>query len=347
MVEFWLSTRSIPGTRRAEGFERAGWDGVTFNESQNRAGDPYVALTAAALTTSRIALATGVTNPWTRHPAVTAAAIASVQAESGGRASLGLGRGDSALAYLGLRPAPVPVLREYLACVQAYLRGDEVPMVELTRGSPLAIDGRLPLADLPAASRLDWVAYQPAARKVPVFVVASGPAVMRAAAELADRVTLAVGADPLRVGWAVDLVRAVRPDIPIGAFVNVVVHEDREQALRRAAGRIASFARFSAMHGAAAGPLGKGQREVLDGLAGEYQMTRHGGVGRQIDRLTVEFAERFAILGPARYCVDRLTELTKLGVDRFHIVGPTTDYESEARKRFVREVMRPLREVAG
>ncbi len=42
--------------------------------------------------TSRLGLGTGVTNPLTRHPAVTAAAIATVQLESGGRAVLGLGR---------------------------------------------------------------------------------------------------------------------------------------------------------------------------------------------------------------------------------------------------------------
>jgi 5,10-methylenetetrahydromethanopterin reductase len=337
-IEFWLSTRSTPASRRAAGYEKAGWDGVTFNESQNRAGDPYVAMTAAAMTTSRIRLATGVTNPWSRHPAVTAAAIASVQAEAQGRVSLGIGRGDSALAYLGLRPAPVETLRWYLGCVQTYLRGEAVPMEELTRGSSLAIDARLPLADAPAASRLEWVSYLPADQKVPVWVVASGPKVMRVAAELADRVTLAVGADPARVAWAIDQIREVRPDVSIGAFVNVVVHENTEQALRRAGGRIASFARFSAMHGTPTGPLTTAQRDVLDGMAADYQMTRHGGGGRQVGRLTMEFAERFAVLGPPSYCVDRLAELAKLGVDRFHVIGSTTEYESEARRRFMREV---------
>src|SRR4051812_34233544 len=100
--------------RSAVTLEQQGWDGVAFTESQNRSGDPYVALTAAALTTSRIKLAIGVTNPVTRHPVVTAAGIASVQLEAAGRAELGIGRGDSALAYLGLKPAGVPALRDYL-----------------------------------------------------------------------------------------------------------------------------------------------------------------------------------------------------------------------------------------
>ena len=157
--EFWLSTRSVPGSRRAAQFEAAGFDGLAFNESQNRAGDPYVAFTAAAVTTSRIQLATGVTNPWTRHPAVTASAIASVQAESGGnRVSLGIGRGDSALAYLGLRPAPLPVFRWYLTCVQAYLRGEEVPMEQAAARRP-HLRRRPAAPGGPAArSRLEWLA---------------------------------------------------------------------------------------------------------------------------------------------------------------------------------------------
>jgi 5,10-methylenetetrahydromethanopterin reductase len=343
-LEFWLSTRSIPLSRRAAALEKAGWDGVAFNESQNRAGgDPYVALTAAALTTSRIKLATGVTNPVTRHPAVTATSIASVQAESGDRVSLGIGRGDSALAHLGLRPASVETLRWYVSCVQAYLRGEEIPMAVAAGGTTHLIDERLPLADLPPSSRLQWLAYQAPEHKVPVFVVASGPRVIRLAAELADRVTLAVGADPARVKWAVDIAREVRPDVPVGAFVNVVVHDDPRQALRRSAGRIASFARFSAMHGVTAGPLAPAQQEVLEGLAADYQMTQHGGEGTQTRRLTMEFAERFAILGSPSHCIERLGELAALGVDRFHIVGATTEYESESRRNFVKHVMEPMR----
>ncbi|MDR1428151.1 MAG: LLM class flavin-dependent oxidoreductase, partial [Bifidobacteriaceae bacterium] len=45
----------------------------------------YVALTAVANATSRIGLGPGVTNPYTRHPALTAAAIATLGELSGGR----------------------------------------------------------------------------------------------------------------------------------------------------------------------------------------------------------------------------------------------------------------------
>src|SRR3954470_9743355 len=118
-VELWTSGISLPryAAKHAARVEAAGYDGLLLVDSQNLAGDTYVALTACALATSTLQLATGVTNPFTRHPAATAAAIASVNAESGGRAVLGIGRGDSALAHLGRAPAGVGYFERYVRAV--------------------------------------------------------------------------------------------------------------------------------------------------------------------------------------------------------------------------------------
>ena len=75
-IELW--TLSLPSVGRIESFaqhvERDGWDGLMLTDSQNLAPDVYVALALAARNTERIHLGTGVTNPVTRHPAVTASA---------------------------------------------------------------------------------------------------------------------------------------------------------------------------------------------------------------------------------------------------------------------------------
>ena len=68
----------------------------------------YVGLAACATATSRLKLGTAVTDPFTRHPALTAAAIASVDELSDGRAILGYGAGISGYHNLGItldRPA--------------------------------------------------------------------------------------------------------------------------------------------------------------------------------------------------------------------------------------------------
>src|SRR5215470_18825947 len=130
MVEFWLGTFPNAGrpAELARMAERDGWDGLALTDSQNLHGDAFAALAIAAHATQRLGLATGATNPATRHPAVIASAIATIQVESQGRAVLGIARGDSALAYLGRRPMPVVDFERALREVQTYLRGEAVDL---------------------------------------------------------------------------------------------------------------------------------------------------------------------------------------------------------------------------
>jgi 5,10-methylenetetrahydromethanopterin reductase len=334
----------------AQRAERDGFDGMVVVDSQNLAGDCYVALALAARETERLRLGTGVTNPYTRHPAVTASAIASVHAESGGRAVLGIGRGDSALAHLGLAPAPVPAFEEYLARVQAYLRGDEVSFAP-EDGSTRAVE-MLGLAAAPTASRLQWLPRD--LPKVPVAVAATGPKVIAAAARHADRVTFALGADSERVGWGIETARAARRaaglaagGVSFGAYVNVVCHPDAAVALALASGGMSTFARFNVMHGATHGPMADESRALLDEVHDHYDMRVHTQAGSpQAALLTPEFGATFAILGPPDHCVARLHALVALGLDHFVIVGPSLGADPEearaAHRRFVSDVLPAL-----
>lgn len=349
-IEFWTRARPLPGTSKGAAVraEEEGWDGLAFTDSQNLSGDPYVALGIAAAATERLQLGTGVTNPWTRHPAVTASAISCVHVESGGRATLGIGRGDSSLAYLGLAPASIAAFQDYLTDLGAYLRGDPVPL-ERTAGSGREADAALlPMGAGPTESRIAWLAGGSEVGSVPVFVVASGPRVIAIGARHAQRVTLAVGADTARVAWAVQEARSARPDVAVGAYVNVVVDEDRDQARALGAGAIASIARFSAMHGHMSGPADESQRAVIEAIPGSYDMHKHFATGRQADLVTEDFADRFAILGPASYCVERLEELAEIGIDRFHIMGVSRDVDPEIARSsydaFVEQVLGRVRD---
>jgi alkanesulfonate monooxygenase SsuD/methylene tetrahydromethanopterin reductase-like flavin-dependent oxidoreductase (luciferase family) len=111
-IEVWLHSfayarRAVELARRVEAW---GFDGLLVADSQNLNADVWIELGLIAAATERIWLGPGVTNPATRHPAVTASAAATLQLESGGRAVLGLGRGDSALTQIGRRPVPVAEL---------------------------------------------------------------------------------------------------------------------------------------------------------------------------------------------------------------------------------------------
>ena len=67
----------------------------------------YVLLGAIASQTKRIRLGTAVTNPITRHLTVTSSAFSTLDELSGGRATLGICVGDSALKAMGLQISTV------------------------------------------------------------------------------------------------------------------------------------------------------------------------------------------------------------------------------------------------
>jgi 5,10-methylenetetrahydromethanopterin reductase len=347
-AEVWTTGIAWPGVieRAARAAESAGFDGMAVVDSQNLAGDPYVGLTLAARETELLRLGTAVTNPVTRHPAATAAAAVTLQVAAQGRFVLGIGRGDSALAHLGRAPASVPTFERYLAVLRAYLHGKEIAFDELEfhEGVAPPVDA-LGLADAPATSRLHFL--PPGLPTVPIEVAATGPRVLAAAARHADRVLLALGADPERVRWGIDTVRAAGGK-SVGAFVNVVAHSDVAVARELASGGVATFARFSVMHGTVSGPVDAGQRDTLAAVHDAYDMTRHTQVGSpQAATLTPEFIDRFGIVGKPDACVARLEELVGLGLDKLIVTGPTLgadrDEARAARDRLAAEVLPGLR----
>jgi 5,10-methylenetetrahydromethanopterin reductase len=340
-MQLWTIASSSPRhiARVARAAEDAGLSGVVVTDSQNLAGDCYVALATAAAVTTKIGLGTGVTNPVTRHPAVTAAAIAAIQEVSGGRASLGIGRGDSALAHLGRGPASVDALTRYLVVLQQYLRGENVSFDALDFHEQLAppIED-LRLADTPTSSRLVWIAKL---AKVPVEVAATGPKVIAAAALHADRVLLAVGADPERLAWGINLGRRARTDagldpdgVRFGCYANVVTHPDVATARALVAGGLATFARFSVMHGTATGPQSEASRTTLEELHRRYDMVHHTrSDSDQASVLPDEFVDRYAVVGPVEQCVEKLRAIEALGIDKVIAIGPTAGSDpTEARR---------------
>jgi 5,10-methylenetetrahydromethanopterin reductase len=99
--------------------ERDGVRRIWVIDSQLAMKDVYAGLVVAALKTTRVGLGTGVTNAVTRHPSVTANAIAAVAEISHGRALLGLGAGDSALYGIGLKPQKVAEVEAAIAFFRA------------------------------------------------------------------------------------------------------------------------------------------------------------------------------------------------------------------------------------
>ncbi|MEY4372390.1 MAG: hypothetical protein RL219_1159 [Actinomycetota bacterium] len=159
-----MSSREVVDLARlAEqaGFDRLGISDVVFWP------DCFVLLGLVARETTRIQLGPMVTNPYSRHPAVMAGIMATLQDASEGRAFLGIGVGAGLEAVGATYPRPVAHLREAITAIRGLLAGDEVDL----HGSTLTV----------ARSRMVGPVSP-----VPVSIGSRSAQVMRLAGEIAD-----------------------------------------------------------------------------------------------------------------------------------------------------------------
>jgi 5,10-methylenetetrahydromethanopterin reductase len=157
--------------------------------------EPFTLLAAAAMATTRLRLAVGVTNPYLRHPAITAVSAMTVHELSEGRCVLGLGPGgDVALGPVGVEPVvPLTRCREAVRIIRAVCRGEPT-------------DG------------YDPPPHAFTAPDLPIYIGARRERFNRFASEAADGVFIAGVAPSLFdavVGWA----RSVRP-IAVALYVS-------------------------------------------------------------------------------------------------------------------------------
>jgi 5,10-methylenetetrahydromethanopterin reductase len=248
---------------------------------------------------------------------------------------LGIGRGDTALFHLGKPPMPVARFIEATTDLQRYLANETIDC-----------DGR--------PSRLLFLdrCRQP---KVPLDVAVSGPKMIEFSARIAERVTLAVGADPDRVAWAIDLARRAAIDsgrdpaeISFGAYVNVGCHPDVDAARGLISGAVAAFAHFSSMPGSTGAGLAEADRAVVAEVGRTYDSNEHlSNDAAHTAALKPEFVDRFAVVGPPAVCATRLLGLAGLGVERFVITGASFRSDREhartSEELLTRELVPALR----
>ena len=160
--------------------EALGFRGVWIADSQSIFRDAFVSLAACAHRTKKMLLATGVTNPVTRHPATIACSIATIDEMSGGRAILGIGTGFSSVQTLGLKPATLKQMEESTLVIRA-----------LMQRKPAVYQGH--------EIKMPWPT-----RSVPIYYASSGPKSLQLAGRVADGVLFQVGSNPKLIQYAID-----------------------------------------------------------------------------------------------------------------------------------------------
>lgn len=215
----------------ADAADRFGYDMVGIADTPGNAMDPWVAAPLVAAGTRRARVALCVTNLVTRHPAVSAAAVASVDMLAPGRAVLGIGVGHSGTRNLGAPSLPAAELAEGVTFIK-----------ELLRGRPASYRG--------GAAHLPWV-KQPS----PVFLAASHPRSLRAAGATADGVFInyGLGAETVKesqgtVTQAATAAGRSPDEVEIWQIACLDCHEDGAVA-RRKIGAILAFVSAYVMGG--------------------------------------------------------------------------------------------------
>ena len=331
-LDFGISVRPTSPAEDLDGVQQVedeGFDTAVFGDSQNAFASPFVRMGAAAQRTTRIRLATCGVPCHTRHPAMAAAEAATVHQYSGGRAVLGIARGDSALSLLGRTfPAPLAEYDVFARAVRGYLRGE-----------PVELDGH--------TSRLSWPPKD--LPPVPLDMACSGPRAIAQAAALADRVSFAVGSDAERVAWAVDVARKAiaaagrdPQEVQFGAYVNVAVDDDAEAAAELMRAPIGYSAHFVAMRETDTSEHPPELRRISEPLRTAF-LTRDRTPGQVID---TRFARWWGAIGTPEHVTDKLAALVDLGLRHFYLLNATTAdlaFADASRTRLATEVLPELR----
>ena len=252
--------------------------------------DVYTVLGMAAARTSRIRLGAA-TNGYTRHPAATAAALATLDHLSGGRAFVTLVAGGTmVLGPLGIeRTAPFTVMTETVEVLR-----------RLWSGEPITWQGRrfaLREARLHVDGPID----------IPILMAVRGPRLLRAAGEVADGVVLMAKSD---LGDALAEVNAGRAG-RAGGFARVYL--DRlayTPEMLDEARHLYSYAGMDAPDRMLRN-LGLDDAEI----AAIREAAAAGGPAAAADLVTEEMVGAFQIAGTPEQCRTALAEL----VSRHHL----------------------------
>ncbi|MSO76852.1 MAG: TIGR03617 family F420-dependent LLM class oxidoreductase [Alphaproteobacteria bacterium] len=166
--------------RLARAYEAAGYDSLTTAEL---AHDPFAPLAVAATVTGRVTLATAIAVAFPRSPMIVAGQAWDLQANSGGRFSLGLGtqvKGHNERRYSTPWGPPVERTREYVQSLRAIWRTWETGEKLDFKGTHYSFTLMTPEFS-PRPTGLPMV---------PVTVAAVGPDMLRMTGRIADGVRL-------------------------------------------------------------------------------------------------------------------------------------------------------------
>ena len=229
-IGFFFWPFNVELTKRlAQLAQQHGYDMIGIADTPGNAMDPWVAATLVAQETKTPKVSLCVTNLASRHPAVSASAIASLDlVAGGGRAILGIGAGHSGTRNVGVTQKTTAAdLGEGVAFIK-----------KLLSGTPAEYHG--------GTAHVPWVKKPPK-----VFLAASHPKSLRAAGQEADGVFInyGLGAENIResegiVAGAIREAGRKSEDVEVWQIAALDCHTDGDVARNKVGAMLAFLAGY-------------------------------------------------------------------------------------------------------
>lgn len=267
--------------------------------------DPYILLGAFAQATERIQIGLAVTNPNTRHPAISARSIGTLGNMAPGRIHLGIGAGNNKelLLPLGLDGSHSgPKIREMVEIIRGLLTGEKL----IYRGEYFQVDG-VCLDFMPPPG-------------IQLYIAGRGPYVLQAAGEVADGVIIGALCSEKGISYALNQVHlgATKTGRDISqmrviSWLTCILTKDRTSDLISVKRSVAHI-------------IGGAPDETLEAVGLDMDLVRvlknayiNEGIPQAAKFVNEECADTFTIVGDEDEVIRRIKLLQNAGVTQLSI----------------------------
>jgi probable F420-dependent oxidoreductase len=269
--------------------------------------EPFVIYPQILAATEKMIVGPMVTNPTTRDWTLIASTFATLNSMFGGRTICGMGRGDSAVRYIGKKPTTLATMTSAMDVIKRLVAGEEVDY----NGTSV---------------RIPWIKT---GWDLPMWGAGYGPRALATVGAHADGFILQL-ADPQILEWTVQTVREAALEagrdpesiaicVVAPAYVGDDIAHQRDQ-LRWFGGMVGNHVHDIVKR------YGHGSTQVPQVLSNYikaregYDYEHHGRAGNpSTDFVPDEIVDRFCVLGTAQDHIAKLSALRDLGVDQFGI----------------------------
>jgi len=299
------ASRVVELAKMAEGL---GFDHAWTFDSHVLWQEPFVIFSRILAETERLRVGPMVTNPGTRDWTVLASLFATLNEMYGDRTICGMGRGDSALRYIGRKPTTLSTMVESMEIIKDLVAGKEVSYNE-------------------ELIRFPWI--EGPGWDLPMWVAGYGPKALKTVGRHGDGFILQL-ADPQVLKWTMDAVRASAEDVGrdpdsieicvvAPAYVGDNIEHQREQ-LRWFGGMVGNHvADMVKRYGDDTDLVPQALTDYIKAREG-YDYDHHGKAGNpSTDFVPDEIVDRFCVLGTVEQHIEKLNELKDIGADHFGI----------------------------